>query len=856
MSRKKNVTLEQREDSAKSANRLFAGLAGVLVCYVTAYAWTLGGGSFFQGILAVLEYMRSGEYFFVPGITGAFAGIVSGGVSGGIIYFVADLDHRRTFTYEAGKSQGDAKPMSRKELMEYTKRYVAKEPDDDLLPKENIILCKEMKRPIDGRVLGNNNVFVIGGAGSGKSFAYVKTNIMQMYGSYIVTDPSGELINATGKMLSEHGYKIKVFNISDMAHSNCYNPLAYIRNEAGVKMVVETLIKNTSEPGSKDDQFFVSAEKLLYSACIFYLTEFCPDESKKNFPEVMKMINKSSIDENNASFESELDKLFKPLPSGSLAAQFYRSFKQAAGKTLKSIIISCVARLQSFLVPQVIQLTCRDELELEKFGNERTALFIITPQADRTYSFLASMLYSQLFETLYAVAEKKLQRTGSEKLNVPVMALMDEFGNIGEVPEFPNKLATMRKYNISASVILQDLAQLKAMYDKEWASVISNCSSWLFLGATEQETLEYFSKRTGNRTIRVRSSGRSFGKNSSASQNYQESQRAVLTEDELSRLLPDQCVVYTQNMRPVIGHKYFANEHPRYPQTGSKDYPDNNFQYTEMPAYDTGQMKLGSLLRAKAEAARIRAESVISEPKLAKDVCFDCLDNELENMITLPGSLDEAAYHVALDQCLEQYGESLVNQNAVPFFAVKDIPGRHLLRLADDISRLYGTDRFLLLCVAEDINPKRMRGICIDRSREGVLEAAEQACPKSFVRREHTDRSVYAEVEILKSKFDDYRGRVNGLFMTQAAKWKFHPSAQSGGVVDSTEGSKLTKTSAQDILIQNQEYPEPEKMDAQKILDAEKAPERSAEGTGRYSLMPSQILWDGPMDDSMDGFEA
>ncbi len=767
MAKKRFVTQEQRETTARESNLLFSGIVGLAGLYMGAYvsSVTEGGLEVMEGLERVMDSLSHGAFLFPLSPHAFVSGLMFGALAALIAYFLLDLEYRRHFTYEQGKSQGDAKPMSQKELAEYTKKYVAKEPEDDALPKNNIILCREMKRPIDGRVLGNNNVFVIGGAGSGKSFAFVKTNIMQMYGSYIVTDPSGELIHATGRMLAEHGYKIKVFNISDMTHSNCYNPLAYIRNEAGVKMVVETLIKNTTEPGSKDDQFFVSAEKLLYSACIFYLLEYCADESKKNFPTVMKMINMSSVNENDAKEESALDLLFKPLPQSSMAAQFYKSFKQAAGKTLKSIIISCVARLQSFLIPQVISLTSTDEMHLERFGDERTALFIITPQADRTYAFLASMLYSQMFETLYDVAEKKLQRTGSEKLTVPVMALMDEFANIGEVPEFPNKLATMRKYNISAAVLLQDLAQLKAMYDKEWASIISNCSSWLFLGATEQETLEYFSKRTGNRTIRVRSSGISHGRNSNASLNYQETQRAVLTEDELSRLDPDQCVVYTQNMRPVIGRKYFADLHPRYPQTGSRDHPENNFRYTEMPAYDTCRLRTNSLIRSRSEAARVRMESKISEPMLAKDVRFDGSDKDASNLFALAGGIEEAAFQSKLDQCIEAYALAGESGDAVPFLAVENVPQNRLMRLAEEISVVFQTGMFVLMCANADINPKIMFGVCVDRNGEGLFHAVKLARPKAY-----QEKGDCAEIEIVRARYDEYRERVQLLFMSQAVK--------------------------------------------------------------------------------------
>ena len=424
------ITEEQRQENRKAMNLYFGTVTGVLGAYLLGYAGSLMESlalPFLPScgeVFSRLGQMQFGFHLNSSAIIGAAAGVGLGAA----VYFLESINQERTSAYDQKKVAGSARFLSKKELAEYEKAYIQPDPEDLSKLFPNMIMINRFRRPMNSRMLiGNNNVLVVGGAGTGKSRFVVKPNILQLNASYVITDPSGEIIYSLGNVLKDYGYKIKILNISDMAHSNCYNPLHYIRDEAGVSMLIDCLIKNTTQDGSKGDEFFTNAERLLYSACIFYLTEFCRDESRKNFSSIVNMINASAVDEMNPNAKSPLDCLFEALPKDSLAWKFYSSFKQATGKTLKSIIISCITRLQPFMTPQVANLTRTDNMELEKIGEEKTALFLITPQADRTYSFLASMLYSQLFETLYYIGEQQKAAGGSEQLKVPVRCIMDEF---------------------------------------------------------------------------------------------------------------------------------------------------------------------------------------------------------------------------------------------------------------------------------------------------------------------------------------------------------------------------------------------------------------------------------------------
>lgn len=642
--------------------------------------------------------------------------------------------------------------MTEKELEKYNKQ-LEPEPEDKALPSPNMIMSMNFRRPIDMRaMIGNNNVLVVGGSGAGKSRFFIKPNLLQMNASFVTTDPSGEIIASVGQTMADHGYKVKIFNLSDMEHSNCYNPLHYIRNEAGVGMVIDCFIKNTTDKnGGKGDQFFTDAERLLYSACIFYLKDHCTDESKKNFANIVKMVNSSAVDENNPmAYKSPLDSIFEKLPKDSLAKKHYTAFKQASGKTLKSIIISCMTRLQPFMTPQVINLTKTDELELEKIGNEKTAIFIIVPQTDKTYNFLASMLYSQLFETLYHVAEQQKANGGSEMLKIPVRCMMDEFSNIGEVPEFPSRISTMRKYNISAAVALQDLSQIEAIYKDSWRTLVGNCSSILFLGTQETTTLKYFSEMLGKKTVKDRSQTLNRGSRSGSGKNFQNKGREVLTIDEMARLDPKNCIVFTQNMRPVLDKKFKYESHRLYGETADAD-PSKTFLFTQNPIYNTRkQLSVSSLLMAQSEHAKMEAAKNVSQTEDIKNFKLNMNINAAYNKLVLDKKeAAQAEYH-----WLNEGIEMAVQEPASPVFigVMQGIQLKTLAKIARQISLSIGKPVVLF----SDLKADSMAGVGVDIKQMGLYQVSDNDYIKNIMAH---DKETFL-VAIMTKAFDGFKAEV------------------------------------------------------------------------------------------------
>ncbi len=436
----------------------------------------------------------------------------------------------------------------------------------------NILLTQEVKMSLNTRQHRENlNVMVIGGSGSGKSRFYVKPNLMQLNTSYVVTDPKGELLRSTGKLLKDNGYKIKIFNLIDMRNSHNYNPFAYVYdrktgelNKSYVIKMVNVLMKNTKQEGaSGGDQFWDDATKALLSALAFYLLEKGAD-NEKNFAWVMQLLKQAEVKEGEEDYESPLDIKFKELEGEnptSMAVSYYKDFKKAAGETAKSILISCAVRLQAFNLPDVANLTHTDTLELDKIGDEKTAVFVIIPSSDVTFNFLAAMMYTQLFDTLYDTANFKY----GGRLPVHVRCLLDEFANIGTIPDFDKLLATMRSMEISANIIIQNIAQLKKMYDKSWEILTGNCDSLLFLGGKEASTTEMISKALGKETIDVVAQNRTKGhRNNSTSFNNSIMGRELLTADELSILPIDECILMVRAFHPFYCHKFDIENHPNY----------------------------------------------------------------------------------------------------------------------------------------------------------------------------------------------------------------------------------------------------------------------------------------------------
>ena len=435
---------------------------------------------------------------------------------------------------------------------------------------KNMIFTKEVYMSMDGRkTQRNNNACVIGGSGAGKSRFLVKPNVLNANCSMVITDPSGELLETMGGFLVQEGYELRVFNLVQMDHSNCYNPFHYIRNQEGVLIMINALIKNTTPKGSNtSDPFWEKAETALLQAICFYLMSECNPEDQ-NFSNVMKLLRCAKAAEGQEDVDSTLDILFNDLKEREpehIAVQSYAVFKSAGGgKTAQSILISCQTRLQTFNLDAIKNLTSTDNIDLGSIGDKKVALFCITPSADTTFNYLIALMYTQLFETLYFHAETEVK---GKFLKSPVRFLLDEFANIGTIPEFPQKLSTMRKYGISCTIILQALSQIKAMYKDDWEVLLGNCDSLLYLGGNDQTTLEYISKRLGKETIRSVNNSRSYGRQGSHSMSYNKTGRELMTPDELSVMDNKNCILFIRGEYPFFSEKYPYTKHPNYKYTG------------------------------------------------------------------------------------------------------------------------------------------------------------------------------------------------------------------------------------------------------------------------------------------------
>lgn len=696
------MTERDRKKAAKKSALRIGGIITIVLMYLCGYAGGIMQDEHLetgQAMIMAMERISTFHLFF-PLNQLAFTGMLLSICIGAFVIFYMHNTALKNFSYNPDKLYGDAGFRGEEDRKQYDERYVdhgkyidpiTKKPVETADP--NMIASNDTRLSInDRKTFRNNNFLILGGAGTGKSRFVIKPNLLQENCSYVVTDPSGEIIVSCGKVLSDHGYKIKIFNLSNMGHSNTYNPFNYIRDEAGVLMVIDCLIKNTTGKNEKGDQFFTNSEKLLYSACIFYLIDFETDESRKNFSSVMDMINMSQVDENNPSSKSELDLMFEQIDQTSLAAKYYKAFKQAAGKTLKSIIISCVVRLQSFMTPQVTRLTGSDNINLASIGDEKTILFIITPQADRTFAFLASMLYSQLFETLYHKGETQKLKTGSERLTYHVRCLMDEFANIGEIPEFPSKLSTMRKYNISATIVLQDNSQLQSMYKDEWRTIMANCDSTIFLGNAEPDTLKYFCEKLGNETVTAQSRGRSYGSKSGSSQNYQQVKRETLTAEEIGRLPNDECLVFLRGERPARDKKFKYETHKNYDLTGDA-HSENNFAYDSMLIYDNQSLKGFSSIAAAKVASM---EEDISEAKSAEDV-FDIDPNYLLDNTYFSEVEEEQNFLLLSQECIMQIEMSSDDVQIIRFASERNIAPRILPDLVESVKVETGLEKLIII---------------------------------------------------------------------------------------------------------------------------------------------------------------
>ena len=439
---------------------------------------------------------------------------------------------------------------------------------------KGIPLAKDTYLPLDSSFAANLNEVVIGGSGAGKSFRKSKPDILQMNGSYVVTDPKGELYRDCAKVLKEHGYKVRVLNLVNINFSNSYNPFAYIRSEKDILKLVTVLITNTKGDGKSGDDFWQKAERLLYTALIGYLHYEAP-ENEQNFSTLIDMINSMETREDDEDYQNPVDLMFDALEKKNpdhFAVRQYRKFKLAAGKTAKSILISCGARLAVFDIAELREITSYDELELDTVGDRKTALFLIMSDTDSTFNFLIGMVYSQLFNLLC----EKADDVYGGRLPVHVRCLIDEFANIGQIPNMEKLVATIRSREISACIILQAQSQLKALYKDSAETIVGNMDSLIFLGGKEQTTLKTMAETLGKETIDTYNTGESRGRDISHSLNYQKLGKELMSVDELSVMDGRKCILQLRGVRPFLSDKYDITRHPNY-QYLSDANPKNAF---------------------------------------------------------------------------------------------------------------------------------------------------------------------------------------------------------------------------------------------------------------------------------------
>lgn len=463
------------------------------------------------------------------------------------IYFSSKKNYRRKEEHGSAK-WGNAKTID--------KKYKQKPPSENKLMTQNVSIGLDAKKH-----RRNLNTLVCGGSGAGKTRFFCKPNLMQCNTSFVILDPKGEILRDTGNLLKEKGYEIKVLDLITMEKSHCYNPFVYLQSDNDVQKLVTNLFKSTTPKGSQSqDPFWDTSASMLLSALIFYLHYEAP-EDEQNFSMVMEMLRAGAIEDEEDPRPSPLDELFAELELKNpehIALKYYRSYHSGSAKTLKSIQITLAARLEKFNLESLASLTITDEMDLTSLGEKRVALFALIPDNDTSFNFLVSILYTQLFQQLFYAADHIYR--GS--LKVPVHFLMDEFANVSLPDDFDKILSVMRSRGVSVSIILQNLAQLKALFEKQWESIVGNCDEFLYLGGNEQSTHKYVSEMLGKETIDTNTYGKSTGHGGNYSTNFQISGRELLTADEVRMLDNRYAILFIRGERPVIDLKYDILKHP------------------------------------------------------------------------------------------------------------------------------------------------------------------------------------------------------------------------------------------------------------------------------------------------------
>lgn len=474
--------------------------------------------------------------------------------------------------YRRGEEHGSARWGDARQIC---KKYSQKPYSQNILLTQNFRISLDTHK--HRRCL---NILVVGGSGAGKSRGFALPNIMQCCCSMVITDPKAELLRKTGGLLEKKGYEVRVFDLINPDTSFCYNPFEYVHDDKDVLRLISNLIQNTTPKGSQSsDPFWEKSETALLQALMLYLLHEAPPE-EQNFAMIMEMLGSAQVKEEDEDYESPLDILFDRLEMrdpDSIAVKQYHIYKQAAGKTAKSILISVGVRLAAFNLPQIAKLTNTDELDLSSMGEKKVALFCCIPDADTSLNYLVGMIYSQLFQTLYYMAD----RVHGGALPVPVNCIMDEFPNVSLPNEFEKILATCRSRSIYCSIIIQNMSQLKALFKDSWESLVGNCDEFLYLGGNEKETHKYVSELLGKETIDTNTYGQTKGKSGSYSTNFQQSGRELLQPDEVRMLDNQNALLFIRGERPILDAKYDLMKHPNIRYT--EDGVAGPFNYAKAP---------------------------------------------------------------------------------------------------------------------------------------------------------------------------------------------------------------------------------------------------------------------------------
>lgn len=575
-------------------------------------------GEFFDkyqiAISGLMESLKSNIFFISLNQTDLLIGLVGALIP--ITIYLYNVTGRTNFM--VGKEHGSAEWGKHKNIKPFTDRN----------PEKNMLFTNTEGMSIDTRkTFRNNNVVVIGGSGSGKTRFYVKPNLMQCHTSYVITDPKGSLVLETGKMLENNGYKIKIFNLIDFTKSDRYNFFEYVHDEKDILKLITNLITNTNgdKKGGGADPFWEKAETALLEALFAFVLMEAP-KNEQNISTVMELLRLAEVKEENENYKSPLDILFEDLKAENadhFACKQYDLFKMAAGKTAKSILVSVGVRLATFNIKAVSDMLSEDTIELDKIGEEKTALFIVISDSDRTFNFLAAMMYQQLFDSLFLKAEQKY----GGRLPIHVRFLLDEFANIGLIPNFEIYIATMRSREMSVNVILQNVAQIKGLYEKTWETITGNCDTLLFLGGKEQSTCEYISKMIGKTTVDLRTNSESKGSQGSYSNSGQVVGRELITPDEVGLLEGNECILSIRGIRPFKSRKYIIERHKRYKQLS--DYDKKNTYKVE----DAEKRKMDKFFETFKGLPSIEGVDSWEDVKLEDFINLDELEIQIDNFI-------------------------------------------------------------------------------------------------------------------------------------------------------------------------------------------------------------------------------